>query len=102
MAKAAFGVLTLPLPLSLLQGVVHDHFDNGQKAKSLPPSLPVCIIHGDRDEIVPYAMGRTLHELIPHSEFHTLRDTGHNDVFERAEAVVELITTFAKGKTKAP
>lgn len=41
---------------------------------------PLLFLHGDRDEIVPYALGRRLFEAAPEPKaFETLRGAGHND-----------------------
>jgi len=41
---------------------------------------PILVLHGDRDEIVPFALGRRLYERAPEPKaFHTLRGAGHND-----------------------
>jgi fermentation-respiration switch protein FrsA (DUF1100 family) len=41
---------------------------------------PLLFFHGDRDEIVPYEVGRRLYELAPEPKaFETLRGAGHND-----------------------
>lgn len=39
--------------------------------------MPVCIIHGDADAVVPFAWGEALHRGIPGSEFHTVPGGGH-------------------------
>jgi fermentation-respiration switch protein FrsA (DUF1100 family) len=39
---------------------------------------PILIFHGSRDEVVPVAHGRRLHELAPRSHYVEM-DAGHND-----------------------
>jgi pimeloyl-ACP methyl ester carboxylesterase len=39
--------------------------------------MPVCIIHGDADAVVPFAWGEQLHQGIPGSEFHRIPGGGH-------------------------
>jgi pimeloyl-ACP methyl ester carboxylesterase len=39
--------------------------------------MPVCIIHGTADRVVPYAWGETLHKAIPQSEMHPIPDADH-------------------------
>ncbi len=39
--------------------------------------MPVCIIHGDADAVVPFAWGEALHHGIPGSEFHSIAGGGH-------------------------
>jgi pimeloyl-ACP methyl ester carboxylesterase len=39
--------------------------------------MPVCIIHGDADAVVPYAWGEELFARIPGAEFHQIPGGGH-------------------------
>lgn len=39
--------------------------------------MPVCIIHGTADRVVPYAWGEALHKAIPQSELHPIADADH-------------------------
>jgi pimeloyl-ACP methyl ester carboxylesterase len=39
--------------------------------------MPVCIIHGDADAVVPLAWGEALHGGIPGSELHVIPGGGH-------------------------
>jgi len=39
--------------------------------------MPVCIIHGIGDRVVPFAWGEALHKAIPHSEMHPIADADH-------------------------
>lgn len=64
------------LPVGLIVG---DHFDSRAKAPSL--SLPVLIVHGDADEVVPYDMGKTLSTTFPHAKLVTVPGGHHNDLF---------------------
>jgi pimeloyl-ACP methyl ester carboxylesterase len=39
--------------------------------------MPVCIIHGTGDRVVPYAWGEALHKAVPQSEMHPIADADH-------------------------
>ncbi len=39
--------------------------------------MPVCIVHGTGDRVVPYAWGVALHKAIPQSEMHPIADADH-------------------------
>ena len=40
------------------------------------------IVHGDRDEIIPYAMAERLHAAAPKPKrLHTIQGAGHNDTY---------------------
>jgi hypothetical protein len=44
-------------------------------------TVPVLVIHGTRDEIVPFALGRRLHDLAPgRKELLAIEGGGHNDL----------------------
>ena len=74
----AMGRVVFPfLPVSWL---VSQEFDN---LKYLPQvRLPVFILHGDADGIVPLAQGQRLFELAnPPKRFHVIAGSGHNDTW---------------------
>jgi fermentation-respiration switch protein FrsA (DUF1100 family) len=57
---------------------VGGRFDSESKISGL--RAPLLYFHGDRDEIVPYALGRKLFEAAPEPKtFETLHGAGHND-----------------------
>lgn len=56
-------------------------FDSQSKIERL--RAPLLAFHGDRDEIVPYALGQKLFEAAPEpKDFTTLTGAGHNDTVE--------------------
>ncbi|WP_152621848.1 alpha/beta hydrolase [Archangium violaceum] len=79
------------LPASLL---VRDPFDNAAKAPGL--KLPVLIVHGTRDEVVPVDMGQTLGTLFPNATVRLLEGKRHNDVLDQPATLQELVR-FAQG-----
>lgn len=56
--------------------ITRDPFDNLEAIKSF--SNPVLIIHGSRDEIIPYRHGQTLYRHAPNGKMITYH-AGHND-----------------------
>lgn len=67
------------LPLGLLQPLAGVRFDSAARISNL--RCPKLVIHGDRDEIVPFRLGRRLFELAaPPKEFYTVAGAGHNDL----------------------
>ena len=56
--------------------IVRDPFDNLESVKKF--LNPILIIHGLRDEIIPYRHGKTLHRYAPNGTLITY-DAGHND-----------------------
>jgi hypothetical protein len=64
----------LPLAAPFVRG----HFDSENKIARL--RAPLLFFHGDRDEIVPYGLGRQLFEAAPEPKaFETIEGAGHND-----------------------
>lgn len=70
-AKARFGFL----PVDLL---LRHRFDNATPAPRV--RCPVLVLHGDRDGIVPQALGRELAALLPHGRFVGVPGAGHNNL----------------------
>jgi len=67
----------MPLPVGFL---LPNAFDNRGRIVDL--RMPKLFIHGDADEIVPYAQGRELYEAAPAPKaFATVRGAQHNDVY---------------------
>jgi fermentation-respiration switch protein FrsA (DUF1100 family) len=72
-ADVARGLLGPPGAL-----LVRDRFDPAAKIGEV--RCPILFFHGDRDDIVPYRLGRRLFEAAPEPKsFETLRNAGHND-----------------------
>ena len=56
-----------------------DHFNNLARISSI--KCPSLVIHGKRDEIVPFRHGKRIHELLPNpKEFLKLDEASHNDI----------------------
>lgn len=80
-------------PLAMLAG---DAFNNWKK---LPEIIsPVLIIHGDKDEVVPWAMGQTIFEFLQvNKKMITIRGGFHNDLeFTNPELYWNSITEFVR------
>ena len=74
------------LPARLL---VRDPFDSAAKAPEL--KLPVLIVHGTRDEVIPVDMGQRLGTLFPNATTRILEGKSHNDVLDRPDILQELV-----------
>jgi hypothetical protein len=86
------------LPTRLL---VRDRFDNAAKAPGI--TVPVLILHGDQDEIIPVEMGQRLGRLFPNATMETIPGAHHNDLLERTWPVlVDRVAAFARGGPGAP
>jgi fermentation-respiration switch protein FrsA (DUF1100 family) len=81
------------LPARLL---VRDQFASIDKAPSLP--LPVLVIHGSDDEVIPFAMGERMSKAFPNATFYKVPGGHHNDLFVRdGRLIVDRIAEFARG-----
>jgi fermentation-respiration switch protein FrsA (DUF1100 family) len=76
-AQVAAGVLPVFGPL------VMRIFDSKRKVGGI--HAPMLFLHGDRDEVIPYRLGRDLYQAAPEpKEFWTVEGAGHNDMVEVA------------------
>jgi fermentation-respiration switch protein FrsA (DUF1100 family) len=85
---------------ALISPVLPAHYHNLEKIRRV--QAPKLIVHGERDEIVPYIMGRKLFEAaLDPKDFYPVKDAGHNDVFiVGGEKYFEAFADFArKAKT---
>jgi fermentation-respiration switch protein FrsA (DUF1100 family) len=60
-------------------------------------NVPKLIVHGERDEIVPFSMGQRLFEAAKMPKyFYPLKKAGHNDTYVKGgEEYFRVIATFA-------
>ncbi len=69
------------LPLSAL--LARGTFPNAERIAEL--RVPLLVVHGTRDEIIPFAEGKRLHRAGPAgTEWLAVEEAGHNDFFEVA------------------
>lgn len=84
-------------PLAWL--LVADRFDSLSKAPRV--KQPVVVLHGTRDEVIPFEQGRRLAAAFPDARFVPLEGRGHNDVFGQAELVAGLIREWSAKRAAA-
>lgn len=75
-----------------------DRFDNEKKIGKI--HVPVLIVNGDKDEIIPPAQGRELYSLANQPrEFHSLAGRGHNDAFDEfAPLSIDWVGRACRGR----
>ena len=90
MADMARAVLPL-FPSSML---LRHHFENERKLADV--KVPILVIHGRRDSIIPFSMGQRLATLAgDRATFHPIDDADHNDLFDVGGAeMYETIRRF--------
>ena len=68
------------MPLIPLGWAIRSKLDAINKVPEL--KLPKLFLHGDRNEIVPFDLGRKLYEAAADPKnFHIIRGAGHNDTY---------------------
>ncbi|WP_394846976.1 alpha/beta fold hydrolase [Pendulispora brunnea] len=84
--------VVLPMfPGSLM---VRDRFDNASKAPGI--DIPVLILHGTADELIPVTMGKKLATLFPQAQLALVEGGHHGDLFFRNDDFVPAtIARFA-------
>ncbi len=60
----------------------------------LSSDLPILLIWGDQDRIIPVAHGYAAHEAMPSSRLEVLRGVGHFPHVESPAAVVKILDDF--------
>jgi fermentation-respiration switch protein FrsA (DUF1100 family) len=64
----------------LPRAFVRTQYDNLGKIARL--RVPLLVLHGERDEVVPFAQGRRLFEAAPEPKrFYAIAGAGHNDTY---------------------
>jgi len=77
-------------PVRLL---MRDRFDSGSLASRI--AIPVLVLHGNRDGVVPFALGRALAETFPHARLVEVPDAGHNDLWDHQPTMAEYLAFVA-------
>ena len=85
---------TRVLPIAPGRWLVRDVFDNLTKAPSI--RLPALVVHGDADEVVPFAMGEAVARAIPGATWRVVPGGHHNDLHERDAALAREIAAHAR------
>jgi hypothetical protein len=69
------------LLIPLMEYVMKSRFDSLQKIRAV--RAPILIVHGTRDEVVPFQMGQQLFAAAPEPKrFYPIEGAGHNDLME--------------------
>lgn len=86
------------LPVSLF---LRSRFENREKIRLV--KAPLLIIHGRRDEIVPFQHGKTLYELAQGQKYFLALNSSHNDIFDSGgnlyqEGIRKFVQSCLAGK----
>jgi len=87
------------LPFLPNRWLVRDLFDSARKAPAI--QTPALVIHGTNDEVIPFALGRTLAGLLPNARFLPIEQGRHGDLFMRGGTpLLDDISTFCHGDAR--
>jgi len=94
MARTSF-----PLLPGFLIRRLRGRFDTRERVRAI--SVPVLVVHGTRDEIVPVEMGREILEAAGEwGEWYPVPGAGHNDVFwVGGQEYFRTLAAFIRGST---
>ncbi len=76
-------VAALAFPYLPVELLMHDRFDSLGLARSI--QLPVLIIHGTNDALIPIWLGRELKAQFPHATMVEIPGGGHNGLWAKPE-----------------
>ena len=82
--------------IPLIACVVKSHFDSQQLIRNV--HAPILIVHGTRDEVIPFAMGQQLFAAAPEPKsFYPIEGAGHNNLMEvGGEGYLALLKGFVE------
>jgi len=80
--------------IPLFEYIPKSQFDSLAKIRRV--RAPILIVHGTRDEVVPFPMGQRLFQAAPEPKFFfPVQDAGHNDVVEvGGEGLLDRLKSF--------
>jgi uncharacterized protein len=93
--------MTLPdaaaaaLPYIPVRWLMRDRFDNLGKVRGL--AMPVLVLHGTADPVVPFALGQRLGEASPTATFRAVEGAGHEISFDPGLQTVQAEWLTAQG-----
>ena len=61
-------------------------------------TMPALILWGEKDPLMPVALGRALADALPHAHFHVLPGCGHLPTLEKPVECAALIGSFLHDK----
>lgn len=92
-SRLAFG-----LPV---RSLMRERFDSLAKAAQV--HVPVLIVHGTNDAVVPYEMGERLAATLPRARLITVQGGDHNDLFlAQGARLFDAVADFVRGPPNSP
>jgi fermentation-respiration switch protein FrsA (DUF1100 family) len=89
-------VANVYLPFLPNRLLVRDTFDSKSKAPDV--DVPVLIVHGTHDEVIPFALGSELSGCFRNARLVPVEQGRHNDLFVRGgDTLVDEVAKFCRG-----
>lgn len=86
----------------LVRPLVTERWDNAARLAELgahaPGRPPLVIVHGDADEVIPFALGERLAAAAPWAKFVPVPGARHNDLYDRAPEVIRQAMAEVAGR----
>ncbi len=83
------------VPFAPAQWLVRDKFDNRAKLPGL--AIPVLVLHGTADAVVPFAQGKSLAAASPRATFQAFAGAGHELSFQPDAQAAQLAWLAEQG-----
>lgn len=64
--------------------------------------MPVLVLWGSEDALVPVSVGRALADDLPHAHFHVFKDCGHLPTLEKPAEAAALFAEFLRTENQRP
>jgi fermentation-respiration switch protein FrsA (DUF1100 family) len=74
--------------------LMRDHFDSASRAGQI--DRPVLVLHGNRDKVIPFDLGKALAGKFPRARFVEVEGAHHNDLWERSPTATEYFAFVAR------
>jgi fermentation-respiration switch protein FrsA (DUF1100 family) len=86
--------------IPLIEYAAKSRFDSIEKIREV--HAPILIVHGTRDEVVPFAMGQELFAAAPEPKrFYAIEGAGHNNVLDAGGAkYLACLQSFVEDSTR--
>lgn len=82
------------IPILPASWIMVDKFDSLSKAPRV--TAPTLVVHGDIDDVIPFALGEKLSQALPHGELYKVAEGRHDNLYKNL-MVIARITSHVGG-----
>jgi uncharacterized protein len=83
-----------PFRIFPVQLLLRDRFDSAARAPRI--DRPVLVLHGNRDEVIPFDLGSALARRFPNARFVEVEGAHHNDLWKHPPTMAEYLAFVAR------